>query len=475
MKRTNYRVLLAVCAAVSCGDSGAGSDTNSASGSDSSPSTSANATETTAGTGDNSGTNGTTAGTGGQGMTGTTTAATTAGPETSTTTGPATGSTGPDGTSTTTDGATTTEDGTTGVEPPDCDNMPPVMPEASYLWAANSVQGTISKIDTETVTEVGRYIVRPDSAGSPSRTSVSLTGHVAVANRNGGVTKIYSDESLCQESNGMPGIQTSTDNQFLAWGVEECIAWHTPMNYASQRPVAWGLGVQNPQTCAWEDEELWTSGNNQGGSLDIIVLDGDDGSIKEQIAVPTGGDGLNSDFYGIYGAAVDGDGNFWGSQLGTSGKLIKVVREDMSYKIFDTPDGPHWYGMTVDSDGYVWLCSNTAGRFDPETETWTTAAVGGWTGCMADVGPDGLLWMSNGDGVVGVNRETLQVEKTWAAAGSYGISVGFDGFVWAVANGSTLSKINPETGEFTTYSGLTGAYTYSDMIGFALAGVIIPQ
>ena len=58
--------------------------------------------------------------------------------------------------------------------------------EFSYLWAANSDQGTISKIDTKTVTEVGRYIVRPDSAGSPSRTSVSLSGNVAVANRSGG-------------------------------------------------------------------------------------------------------------------------------------------------------------------------------------------------------------------------------------------------------------------------------------------------
>src|SRR5690349_15174644 len=82
-------------------------------------------------------------------------------------------------------------------------------PEYSYLWAANSTQGTISKLDTKTVTELGRYIVRPDSQGSPSRTSVSLSGHVAVANRNGGVTKVYAQEEECQESNGMPGIQTS--------------------------------------------------------------------------------------------------------------------------------------------------------------------------------------------------------------------------------------------------------------------------
>ncbi|MCA9699946.1 MAG: hypothetical protein KC431_20645 [Myxococcales bacterium] len=348
--------------------------------------------------------------------------------------------------------------------------------EFSFLWAANSAQGTISKIDTKTVTEVGRYIVRPDSAGSPSRTSVSLSGHVAVANRNGGVTKIYADEQFCQDTNGTPGIQTSNSAAYLPWGQEECIAWYQPFAYQSQRPVAWGPGVFNNGTCQWEEEELWTSGNN-GQGLDIMVLDGDDGMVKEMINVPVGGGfgQANSDFYGVYGGAVDGDGNFWGSQLGTSGKLIKVYREDMTYEVYDTPSGPHWYGMTVDSDGMVWLCSSTVGRFDPVSETWQTAQVGGWTGCMADAGENGLLWMANGSGVVGVNRDTLLVEKTWNAGGSYGISVDFEGFVWAVANGSTVSKIDPNSGQYWTYSGLVGAYTYSDMTGYALSNAGTPN
>lgn len=347
-------------------------------------------------------------------------------------------------------------------------------PLSSFLWAANSSQGTISKIDTATVTEVGRYVVRPDGAGSPSRTSVSLSGHVAVASRNGGVTKIYSNVELCEESNGMPGIQTSDSSAYLPWGTEECVAWHVPFNYQSQRPVAWGPGVFNEGTCQWEEEELWTSGNN-GAGLDIMILDGDDGAVKEMINIPTGGAGANADFYGVYGAAVDGDGNFWGSQLGTSGKLIKVNRDDLTYEVYDTPGGSHWYGMTVDDEGFVFLCSSTVGRFDPMSESWTTASVGGWTGCMADAGDNGLLWMANGSGVVGVNRDTLQVEATWNAAGSYGISIDFEGFVWAVANGSNVSKIDPETGQYWTYSGLVGAYTYSDMTGYQLANSGTPS
>jgi len=347
--------------------------------------------------------------------------------------------------------------------------------EFSFLWAANSSQGTISKIDTHTVTEIGRYIVRPDSNGSPSRTSVSLSGHVAVANRSGGVTKIYADEQFCQESNGTPGIQTSNSNAYLPWGEEECIAWHVPMNYESQRPIAWGAGEMIGD-CTFGEEELWTSGTNNDGAIDIYVLDGEDGSTKEMIQVPTGGNGLASSFYGIYGGAVDGNGDFWGSQLGSSGRLIRVNREDMTYDIWDTPPGPHWYGMTVDAEGLVWLCSSTVGRFDPETETWETNSVGGYTGCMADAGEDGLLWMSAaGNGVVGVNRDTLEVEATWDAGGSYGISIDFEGYVWAVASGNTVSKIDPQTGEFWTYNGLVGAYTYSDMTGYALSNVGTPS
>jgi hypothetical protein len=340
-------------------------------------------------------------------------------------------------------------------------------PEFSYLWAANSSQSTISKIDTKTVTEVGRYITRPDQNGDPSRTSVSLSGHVAVANRSGGVTKVYADEQFCDESNGTPGIQTSDSNQFLPWGEEECIAWHKPMQYISQRPIAWGAGNFNDGSCYWEDEDLWTAAT-QGQVIDVYLLDGDDGATIDMVTLQ----GVQADFYGIYGGAVDGNGDFWGSQLG-QGMLVRVNRDDMTYDLWPMAAGG--YGMTVDSDGYVWTCSYEVARFDPDSETWQVAGVNGFTGCMADAAEDGLLWVSDGSGVIGVNRETLQIEKQWNAAGSYGISIDFEGYVWAVAYGSTASKIDPETGQFWTYNGLVDAYTYSDMTGYALSNVGSPS
>jgi hypothetical protein len=345
--------------------------------------------------------------------------------------------------------------------------------EFSYLWAANSDQGTITKIETASVTEVGRYIVRPDSNGSPSRTSVSLSGNVAVANRSGGVAKIYANEGNCQESNGTPGIQTSNNNQALAWGQEECVAWYTPFGYVSQRPVAWTRGEFNAGTCAYDNEKVWTSGNNGNGHIDVLLLNGDDGTVEETIEIPTGPNTLDDDYFGIYGGAVDGDDNFWGSQLGGE-RMVKVNRADMSYEIIWTPGYGGWYGMTVDVDGMVWLCGYEAARYDPMSESWAVAQVGGSAGCMADAEENGLLWMGGGAGVVGVDRETLTVAKT-CNADSYGISIDFEGYVWAVAYGSTATKIDPETCQTWSYNGLVGAYTYSDMTGYALSNAGTPS
>jgi hypothetical protein len=340
-------------------------------------------------------------------------------------------------------------------------------PDFSYLWAANSSEGTIAKIDTATVTEVGRFITRPDQNGDPSRTSVSLSGHVAVANRSGGVTKVYADEQFCEESNGMPGIQTSNNNQYLPWGTEECIAWHKPMQYASQRPIAWGAGNFNDGSCYWEDEDLWTAAT-QGAVIDVYLLDGDDGATIDMVTLQ----GVPADFYGIYGGAVDGNGDFWGSQL-SIGQLVRVNRDDMTYDTWPMAAGG--YGMTVDSEGYVWTCSWEVARFDPNSETWQVANVNGAAGCMADAAEDGLLWVADGWGVIGVNRDTLQVEKQWDSNGSYGVSIDFEGYVWAVAYGSTATKVDPETGQLWSYNGLVGAYTYSDMTGYALSNVGSPS
>jgi len=329
--------------------------------------------------------------------------------------------------------------------------------EFSYIWIANSSQNTISKINTETLVEEGRYYTRPDMQGSPSRTSVSLTGNVAVANRSGGLTKFYANHDDC---NG--GNTSSGPNDVKAWGDEDCMAWHTPMAYQSQRPVAWTQGVFDKAACAIEDEKVWTSGSPDGNSMEVVLVDGDTGIIEEIIPVP----GVNAGFYGIYGAAVASAGNFWGSQLG-GGTLVHVNLQTFDLQTWPTPAGG--YGMTVDQDGYVWTCSFQAGRFDPQTETWQQANVGGNGGCMPDGGD--ILWLANNP-LVGINRMTLAVEYSIPLPEYvHGVSVDYQGYVWGVSMSSNAYRIDPATGNFDTVGGLIGPYTYSDMTGFALNNV----
>jgi hypothetical protein len=339
-------------------------------------------------------------------------------------------------------------------------------PDFSYIWIANSQQNTISKIDTQTLVEKGRYWVRPDNLGNPSRTSVNLSGDVVTASRDGGFTKFYAQIEDCQESNGVPGIQTAVDANMLPWDQEECRAWHTPMGYISQRPAAWTQGTFNNGTCQYENQKVWTSGNNlQNGTVDVLLVNGDTGAIESNIQVS----GIMADYYGIYGAAVDSDGNFWGSQLG-QGYLVNINRQTLQVKTW--PMATSGYGMTVDSQGYVWTCSSGVARFDPMTETWQTNQVGGSGGCMED--GQGTLYMSGGsNNIVAVDTDTLQVKATYPVPQYvHGISIDFYGYVWGVSMANEAYRLDiTQGGALQTFSNLVGAYTYSDMTGFALSNV----
>jgi sugar lactone lactonase YvrE len=348
-------------------------------------------------------------------------------------------------------------------------------PDFSYIWIANSSQGTMTKLNTETMIEEGRYYMRPDSGGSPSRTTVSLSGDVAISARSsgGGVSKFWADLEDCPETNGMPGLQTSSGaNDILAWDVEECRAWHQPFvgkNYWSNRPMAWAPGDYNNGTCSWDNEKLWTSGSH--GGTEVLLLDGETGNIDETINIPEVGSSY------LYGGAVDGDGNFWGLQ--NSSKIIRVDREDYTVQSWPIPSGPG-YGIATDVEGRVWTCGGGhASRFDPETEQWqsTPGAASGIGGCMTDGGTT-LYHSRYSQGViVAIDTESVTPIKEYIIpAYVHGISVDFKGMIWGVTFASSqVFRVDPDTEVVDTYGGLTGAYTYSDMTGFGLSSVAQPS
>jgi hypothetical protein len=342
----------------------------------------------------------------------------------------------------------------------------------SYIWIVNTNDDppTVVKIDTRTMVEEGRYLTRADGLGDPSRTSVALSGHAAVGNRSGGVTKYYAyDCPAGPTSAGGPDSE-------LPWGEDACIAWSTDFVYETQRPVAWTPGTFDEASCTWENELLWSAGSNVGGTLEVLRLDGDSGALLDLVPI----EGLDPGFYGAYGGAVDGDGNFWFTQLGIDGKsLVRVDAASLDVAIH--PHGIEGYGMQVDAKGRPWVCGydGKVGRFTPSTGIWDVVDTGReMFGCMPD---DTRLWVGGlQSDIRGIDLETMQVVATFPLPmidnpDIHGMSIDFDGKVWGVSVGTMAARVDPITGEVDYVTGLEVPYTYSDMTGYALDNAGSPR
>ncbi|MCA9706730.1 MAG: hypothetical protein KDK70_12840 [Myxococcales bacterium] len=390
----------------------------------------------------------------------------------------------------------TVDDGSETIDPPKFDTN--TMPDGgmnggcecggdlrwSYIWVANSNESTVSKIDTLTLVEEGRYQTEPGVAGNPSRTSVSLTADaVAVANRNGGVTKVWAREEFCDPlRNGMPGVQTSTGAAALPFAQEDCIAWHTDFNYSTQRPVAWTSGVQNPATCEYEGTAVWTSGCTIGADANVWVhlLDGETGVSLGDIQVA----GFPCTAFGAYGGAVDSNNDFWISNNDSNSLIARIRLSDFSTEVVSAPYHP--YGIAVDGLDRVWLTINNvettpnvaAQRYDPATGVWDIAmgaTITGFSGIQE--GADGTMWLNYGYGgaigLTSIDRDTLTVGAQIPIPGSVtwlnGISIDPDGNVWTVSpSANSVFRYDPGTGLIDSYNGLNFPYTYSDMTGSGL-------
>jgi hypothetical protein len=345
--------------------------------------------------------------------------------------------------------------------------------EFSYIYISNTTEGTLSKLNTQTMVEEARYRTRPDGFGSPSRTSVSLSGDVVVANRNGGLTKVYARIGDCEDTNGVPGIQTSSGkNNVLAWGEEECVAWYTPFpQFTSQRPVAWTAGEYEPETCTYTNQKVWSAGLGNG-LVEVVRVNGDTGELEAAIPIP----GLKAGWLGPYGGVVDGDSGFWFMTYVATFPLVHVY-EDLSYEVHTAPDGTNPYGITIDHHGRIWVATDIGGtlRFDPQTQQWDQ--LPGVTGLGIQEHPDGYMWMGTypTKGIQAIDVETMElgpfIPLPQAGNQTKGVSVDFYGYVWLVDMVSSAFRIDPDTLQYEVYDQLNMPYTYSDMTGWALSNV----
>lgn len=348
----------------------------------------------------------------------------------------------------------------------------------SYIWIANSQESTVSKINTRTLVEEGRYLTR-ETPGSPSRTSVSVDGRaVAVANRNGGVVKIWARAQDCKGANTSSG-----PDDVKPWGADDCVAWFTDFpEAASQRPVQWTTGVYNPGTCQWDDQKIWTAegrdktnpGAEGGFCKDDRVwvhrLNGDTGVIEDTVELP-----FPCTTFGVYGGAVDSTNDLWLSRLfeGSPG-AIRVDFDDLTYEEI----GPFYgYGITVDHKGRIWGGTGVPGRWDPVAKTWTKiegSIMNSGVGLAED--HQERMWVGIIGGIQAIDPETMALGPTVMFADEKtqckGISVDVDGFIWAVPdNADRAYRVDPGDLTYEKIGGLVGAYTYSDMTGGTLKSV----
>jgi hypothetical protein len=338
------------------------------------------------------------------------------------------------------------------------------------IWIANSSEGTVTKINTRTREEEGRYDTGPNASwtDSPSRTSVNYHGDVAVANRGGAGDLTRYNASDCPDADGDGEVETSTGRgDVYAWTEDECWIWSTPIATGLR-----GTGFEIRLGLDGVVEEMVWTGSTSTST--IYEVDAENGELTGR-EIP-----------GVYpyGLAMGPDNKLWtfnGFGGGAAGLVeVTTTDDDLEKTVHAYPAGEYQYGITVDNVGRPWIGGSTA-RYDPESDEWESpdpVVNGGGIACDSEgnayIGEYGLAF-GGGGGPWKVDAETMEFEEI-PDGGGHGWAVDFDGYVWAVEfGGSHAFVIDPDSLELDfTFDQLVGAYTYSDMTGFQLVNATNP-
>lgn len=374
----------------------------------------------------------------------------------------------------------------------DTDELPdePVRP-GSYIWIANTGEGTVSKIDTVLEVEVARYITSPLGAvaqGDPSRTTVNRHGDAVVLNRRhpvtydkstaASVTKFAAALDDCIDGNGN-GVVTSTGGHDLKpWGEDECMLWHTSL----------GDGIRAARAAAWDGKEDPSTGKgghvwigtcekleNNGATDYVFKLNGDNGEIMETV-----------EFAGCaYGAAMDGDGNLWIVDRDARHAIHRLNTKTLDVDTYPTDAG---YGIAIDNSGGIWATGNASwnrvSRYDTGTNSVDTLILdaeynfprGAGTGLGVSAG---YVWVADNNGyLLKFDENSFTLTKAYPVGATenpstIGIGIDEQGYVWVVSMGEDAAfKFDPVSETYVTVPVGTKPYTYSDMTGTQLLNQI---
>jgi len=350
-----------------------------------------------------------------------------------------------------------------------------------FIWVPNSNDGTVSKVDTRTGRELGRYRTGPTSSANPSRTTVDLKGNCWVGNRQiGTAVKIgLFENGQYIDRNGNGIIETSQDlngdgvisgDEILPWGQDECVLYEVvlipgkegtfiPGTYTNGYDNNdWGVGVRGIAIDA--KGYVWLGGY---GIKKYFKVNNENGQIVQTIDV-------SSVNHTPYGAVVDANGILWSSGASQN----HVLKLDTSTGKFDIINVGHFvYGLGLDRSNHLFVSGwenskltriNTlTGKID-----WTHEGIYQSRGVA--VTDDGDVWVANsGPGTVarwsndGILKTVINVGKT-----PTGVSVDADGKVWVVNyDDEFIKRIDPLSNTIDLEKRIIGGYHYgySDMTG----------
>jgi len=349
-----------------------------------------------------------------------------------------------------------------------------------FIWVANSGEGTISLLSTDTGNELGRYKTSP-SNGNPSRTTVDLDGSVWVGNRNSNtITKIGLKElNQCVDRNNNGTIETSTGGADVkAWangGVgianaeDECILQHVVL---SQN----GLSAQAVRLVAVDtDNNVFAGGSS---STALFKVNGATGAIMNAV----------STLQNHYGGVIDKNGNIWSMPRSHNGTVQKISADMNSKENIQIGHGG--YGVTIDKYGKVW--TTEYGRrfscFNPTNPVGTLQVFhqtnhSGGQGITSDSNGDIFIAGSLNRSSVGQYKQTFDVDGNFTGiefvknhtvqSGPTGVAVDAKGKVWASNYYSnSVSRIDPVTEVVEHFAVGKRPYNYSDMTGNVIRNIL---
>lgn len=323
---------------------------------------------------------------------------------------------------------------------------------SATLWAANTGEGTISKIDAASATELARYRTGGDS---PSRVAVDYAGDVWVANRafgaQGTVTKIAGELARCVDRDGDLVIATSSgSSDVLSAGADECVLFTVPVGAPGELPRAIAIdGDRGLDGVSGGD--AWV-GLHDGARA--IELDGITGEVRTDVELS----GLAP-----YAAHVDAWGAVWMAER--DGRLARIDRKSGDppgatppVRIVEAPLRCFlFYGLDGDAWGRLAITGFSCDQvvlYDPALDVWRTVAT--------DPSPRGIVldavgnaWVTHTGGTLSrFARDGMTLRfgsRVSLASGDFvpseaiGVALDTLGHVWTVSTGGAPTGVGVAT------------------------------